>query len=519
MKRHKLRRRPYALSTGFFALFALASGSPAHETGEVEQLEETVVEGRGQDLTGIAEGASVGRVGLLELANRPLLRAGEILEVVPGLIITQHSGTGKANQFFLRGFNLDHGTDFSTSVDGMPINLRTHGHGQGYLDLNLLIPELIDYIEFKKGLYYPEVGDFSSAGTSTVYLADALPKGLAEFGAGEDDFYRGLFANSSQLGAGDLLYAGEVQYYDGPWVREENLRKFNGLLRYTGGRAGRGYSLTAMGYDADWDATDQIPQRAVDSGLISRLGALDLTDGGDSSRFSLSGRYWHEHEKAATRAGVYAVYYDLDLFSNFTYFLDDPVNGDQFEQVDERVYFGGDVSHQWLTDRFLGSESQHELGLQLRHDHIMEVGLHKTAARQRLSTVRDDAVDEFSVGAYYRNETRWKEKFRTVVGLRGDFFYFDVDSLLDANSGSETDGVVSPKASLIFGPWWDTEIYLNGGFGYHSNDARGTVTTIDPANGDPASPLRSAGALERRRSGSAQHKDSGSQLNVVVLVP
>ena len=204
----------------------------AHELeGESPVLEEVVVEGRAQDLTGIADSAAQGRVGQAELEYRPLLRPGEVLETVPGLIATQHSGSGKANQYFLRGFNLDHGTDFSTTLDGVPLNLRTHGHGQGWLDTNFLIPELIEYIEYKKGVYYPEVGDFSSAGSSAIYTFNELPEGLASLGIGENNFYRGLLADSHKIGDGSFLYALEYQYYDGPWDLSETLNKYNAMLK------------------------------------------------------------------------------------------------------------------------------------------------------------------------------------------------------------------------------------------------------------------------------------------------
>ncbi|HEY7493574.1 MAG TPA: TonB-dependent receptor plug domain-containing protein, partial [Candidatus Tectomicrobia bacterium] len=475
---------------------------PEKDTGQqgdetVLQLEPVLVTGRAAGLVGSAGSASQGQVGQTELDTRPLLRPGEVLEVIPGMAVTQHSGTGKANQYFLRGFNLDHGTDFSTRIDGIPVNLPTHGHGQGYMDLNFLIPELIDTVDFRKGPYYAEVGDFSSAGTADMHLFNKLPQGFVKFGVGQDDFYRLVVGDSPHLGPGILLYAFEGRYYDGPWDTPERLKKFSGVLKYTLDHGHTGFSLLAMGYASKWDAADQIPERAVAQGLISRLGAIDTSDGGKTYRYSLSGEWWRKWGHGTTRANAYVVSYKLNLFSNFTFFLDDQANGDQFEQADRRMVAGGNVAHTWSTD-LLGKSLEHTLGVQVRHDAIPEVGLHKTRQRTRLSTVRGDDVAETSLGLYYRQQTRWLSKFRTVLGLRGDLFFFDVESDAPLNSGSRTDGIVSPKLSLIFGPWASTEVYVNGGFGFHSNDARGTTITIEPQTGEPAArvdPLvRSKGA-------------------------
>ena len=449
-------------------------------------LEEIVVEGRGADLVGIAGAASEGRVGQAQLAPRPLLRVGEVLETVPGLIVTQHSGSGKANQFFLRGFNLDHGTDFSASVEGVPMNLPTHGHGQGWLDLNFLIPELIEGIAFDKGPYDAAGGNFSSAGSARIRLARRLDRSIARAEGGTDEYARGLFAASSRAGRGDVLYALNTQYYNGPWVNPENSLLLSGVLKYAVGTVADGYSVTAIGYHNDWDASDQVARRAVETGRISDLGTLDPSDGGGADRYTLAGLWSNTAAGGArTQANAYAAYSDLDLFSNFTYFLDNPTQGDQFEQVDRRFYTGAGVSHAW-PGRLLGRGSLNTVGAALRHDQIFEVGLHRSSGRERIGTVRSDDVAETSLGAYVENETRWSPVFRTTVGVRGDVYRFDVASDLAANSGTETDFIASPKLSLAFGPWSRTEGYLNLGLGFHSNDARGTTITVDPVSGDPA---------------------------------
>lgn len=446
------------------------------------ELGEVVVGGRAANLVGVAESAAQGRVGQAQLRTRPLLRTGEIMETVPGLITTQHSGSGKANQFFLRGFNLDHGTDFATSVEGVPINLRTHAHGQGYLDLNFLIPELIEAVEFERGPYFADAGDFATTGNAQIELMDRLDEGIAKAEVGADEYYRGLLANSQQVGGADLLYGFQGRYYNGPWVNPENGAKLSGVLKYTGGSDADGYSLNALGYFSDWNATDQIPRRAVESGRVSRFGVIDPTDGGRTGRYTLAGNWWSTSQSGArTRANAYAAYYHLNLFTNFTYFLENPTQGDQFEQADRRLYAGGDVSHQWPAG-WLSERSTNTVGAELRHDQIFEVALFSTDDRERLGTVRNDAVAETSLGAYLENETQWADKFRTVAGVRADAFRFDVDSRLDANAGTEIDVIASPKLTLAFGPWFDTEYYLNLGLGYHSNDARGTTITVDPVS-------------------------------------
>ena len=449
------------------------------------KLGEVVVEGRASNLVGVATAASQGLVGQEQLALRPLLRVGEVLETIPGTIVTQHSGSGKANQFFLRGFNLDHGTDFAASVEGVPINLPTHAHGQGYLDLGFLIPELIERVAFEKGPQNAEAGDFATAGRAQIRLARSLDRGIAKAELGADGYAEGLVAQSGRVGGGELLYGVRGRYYDGPWVNPENSVLGSGVVKYSTGTEANGLSVTLLGYAQDWDATDQIAQRAVEAGRVDRLGALDPTNGGTTGRYTLAGAFQTTTASAAqTRVEAYAATYHLNLFSNFTYFLDDPDRGDQFEQADQRFYAGGGVSHRWLTPS-LGRGAVNTVGADLRHDQIFGVGLFRTQDRERVGTVRDDRVAESTVGAYARNETRWTDWFRTTAGVRADVFRFDVESNLAVNSGVETDAIVSPKLGVALGPWRSTEVYANAGLGFHSNDARGTTITVDPASRQP----------------------------------
>lgn len=442
------------------------------------------VAGRAFDLVGIARNATEGYVGQEQLSRRPLLRVGELLETIPGFIATQHSGAGKGNQMFVRGFNLDHGTDFATYVDGMPVNLPTHAHGQGYTDLNFIIPELVGHLRFRKGPYYADQGDFGAAGSAHFRTFDRLPRGIAEISVGSDDFRRGLLADSVDLAGGDLLAGVEIFHHDGPWTNPDDFEKINAVARYTRLNADRRFSLALMGYRGEWNATDQIPRRAVDSGRIGRFDAIDPSDGGESHRISLSSEWVAGGESDAFEASLYAIDYRLELFSNFTYFLDDPVNGDQFEQFDNRNVYGGRVQRAFTLSR-LSLVERFRIGLTSRFDDIHTAGLFRTRQRERLSTISRDVVEQLSIAGYAEAEVQWAPKVRSVLGVRADYYHFDVDSNDERNSGQRDDAQLSPSFNLAVGPWASTEFYFSAGRGFHSNDARGTVRSIDPASGQP----------------------------------
>ncbi len=479
------------------ALRAQISAAPA-DTPPATQLAPFVVQGRGTDLVGTAASASQGIVGATELDARPFLRRGELLEVIPGVVITQHSGDGKANQYFLRGFNLDHGTDLSIAADGMPVNMRSHAHGQGYADLNFLIPEMVRQVDFNKGPFFAEVGDFSAAGATEFRQFDALPRNFVSMTLGDQNFARFAAGGTQRDGAVATTGALEFTHDDGPWLLKEDSNRFNGVVRRAWMGANADYRLTAMAYRAKWRSTDQIPLRAVEAGTLERFGNIDPTDGGDSDRASLSFDATLKGADATTRLNAYAIYYRLNLFSNFTYFLDDPVNGDQFNQRDRRVVVGGALTRTWSAPR-AGGTSETTVGVQTRGDFIGELSLHRTARRVRLATVRDDSVDELSAGVFAKNETRWSEWLRTEAGLRADGYRFKVKSDNARNSGTRLADIFSPKVGVVLGPWAQTEFYLNAGTGFHSNDARGTTIRVDPADGvtpvDRVTPLvRSRGA-------------------------
>lgn len=438
---------------------------------------------------GNSDAASQGVIKGALLADIPILRPGEVLENIPGMVVTQHSGDGKANQYFLRGYNLDHGTDFATSLNGVPVNMPTNAHGQGYTDLNLLIPELVQRIDYRKGPYFAENGDFASAGSADIKYRDTLDKGIADLTLGGFEYRRALIAKSFQLSDDKngprLLTAFEGLENNGPWESPEKMRKLNGFARLSDGNAKNGWSIDATLYKAHWNSTDQVPLELIQSGQLGRYAALDPTDGGDSSRAIISGE-WHVHDDDGyTKLSAYAQHYQLKLWSNFTFYEVNPSKGDQFEQYESRNMVGGQAVHGWIHELF-GHDSMTEAGIQVRHDNI-DVGLLNTQARIPFEAVSDNAVNETEIGTYLQNTTTWNNWLKTLLGVRGDAILLDMDALIHPeNSGNQSSTKVSPKASFVFGPWQKTELFVNYGKGFHSNDARGVIDKVDPTTGAPA---------------------------------
>ena len=465
------------------ALLATLLANPACRADD-DVLARVLVPGARASGLGVADSANAGSVTGKQLEARTVYRPGELLEATPGLIVSQHSGEGKANQFYLRGFNLDHGTDLRTTLDDMPVNQRSHAHGQGWTDLNFLIPELAARLDYKKGPYSAQEGDFASAGSAAVTYSNRLEQGVASASIGQNGYARSALAASLDAGHGHLLYALEVLHNDGPFVHPDDYQKLNGVLRYSEGYANNGFSVTAMAYRGSWNATDQIPRRAVDSGALGRFDAIDPTDGGSARRTSLSGVWRRTDTDTASKVSAYLIRNQLDLYSNFTYFLNDPINGDQFSQPDRRVTSGVNASQTWHAHPY-GLVSDVIVGVQLQNDNAFN-GLYSTRARQRVSTTREDHVTETSLGLFVENHTRWSDTFRTVAGLRADAYRFKVASSLAANSGVATEHLLSPSLGLVLGPWRQTEFYVNVGNGFHSNDARGTLTSVDPRSGEAA---------------------------------
>jgi hypothetical protein len=472
------------------------------------EAEAVIVRGRGLNLLGKAEAASEGRVGAEDLAKRPVNRPGELVEAVPGLVVSQHSGDGKANQFYARGFNLDHGTDFATWVEGMPVNLRTHGHGQGYSDLNFLIPELVELIEYRKGPYGVHDGDFSAVGAAEFSYAKDLKLGLVQLTHGAFGYARALFALSPQIGPGTLLFAVDAARNDGPWDQKQDLQRHNFLAKYSLRLGGTELSLTALAFNSSWTATNQVAQRAVNSGLIGRYGTLDSSDGGDTFRNALTAQWRTALGPVDNHGSAYAFTYGLHLISNPTFFQADTVNGDQIEQVDQRTVFGGTTEFAYDAG-VLGSET--ELGVEGRYDNIYGLELWQTSRRQRLAAVGRHVVGEASAAVYLHQQLKPLDKLRLQGGARYDSYSFKVDAYTDTtvavlNSGEAQAGIFSPKAGLALGPWAGTELYLSWGQAFHSNDARGITQKWADEDGD--------GILDEVGTATPLVKIQGSELGL-----
>lgn len=489
---------------GLYCCLLIVSAQPA-QSADVEQTaqedpELIEVSGRALKAIGSAMAGSSGTVGYEDLKNRPIARVGEILEVVPGLIATQHSGTGKANQLFLRGFNLDHGTDFATSVDGIPLNMRSHGHGQGYTDLNIVIPELVERVDFKKGPYHLNVGDFSSAGSADISSYNRLDNNFARATFGEFGYGRVVLANSFDLSRNThLLTAIEGQRYDGPFEIEEDLEKVNGLIKLSGQNVGVDWLISLSGYHANWRATDQIPQRLIEDGSLDAFGSIDPDLGGNTTRYSASAQLTTENGHIE----AYFVDYDFQLFSNFTYFLNNsfffktrssrleedqvvehPYHttasvGDEIEQIDRRQLYGAEASYSFDIGGPLAMDL--EVGANFRQDDIDEAGLHGTQTRVRHTLIRSDTISSTGYGGYAKASGEIG-RLRFETGVRMDSLQVDVLATLSLNSGSAKDTIFSPSASLAYQISDQIEIYANYGEAFHSNDARGTTITIDPVS-------------------------------------
>jgi hypothetical protein len=456
------------------------------------------VENPAENLVGIASAGSEGAITDVQLAVRPVNRATEVLETVPGMVISQHSGEGKANQYYLRGFNLDHGFDFAQTIAGIPVNMPTHAHAQGYADSNFLIPELVSGVQFRKGPYFAENGDFSSAGSANINYFNVLDQTIVSVTGGSFDYGRLFGAASPQVGAGHVLLAFEWERDDGPWESPNNKDKFNGVVRYSQGDSRNGLAVTFLGYSNRWHSTDQIPQRAVDSGLISRFGFIEGSDRGESFRYAGVFDWQRSGTRDSTRLTGFVQHYGVQLFHNFTYFLDDAVNGDQFEQFERRWTGGAKLTYRRL-DHFGSKHAETAFGVDYRGDSVGgPLALYRTRDTVRLETTRADDVNQQSVGVFADSQIDLSPTVRTTFGLRGDVYHWSVASNNPLNSGDDTAGILSPKISAAFGPWHGTELYANWGLGFHSNSGLGIVVNVDPISGAPvtASPpfARSHGA-------------------------
>ena len=439
-------------------------------------LEEIKVTAERLRLMGAVSTASEGIVVNDELALTPAYRVAQLLETVPGLQVTSHSGEGKANQYLLRGYNLDHGTDLATFVDGMPVNEPTHAHGQGYTDLNFLIPELATNVKYTKGTYYANEGDFASVGSVHINYLNGLDDQISLTGGTLG--YRRLFGGGTlHLSGGQLLGALELQRYDGPWVNPDDLHKINAVLRYSAGDDTDGFTLTAMHYHGKWNSTTDQPERAIDAGLISRYGSLNPSDGGEAQRSSLTLQIFKPLAGGELQAAAYLFGNRLTLWNDFTHFLVDPVNGDQEAQHESRTAIGGTLGYQYGAPLF-GLENEVDMGIVTRSD-FNEVSRYPTKERLLIPLSGDsrnfdeaDNVRLSSAAAYAQATTHWTTWFRSVLGLRYDWQY---GSDTGTNQGTARSYLLQPKGSLVFRPTQSTEFYLSAGRGFHSDDLRGVT--------------------------------------------
>jgi hypothetical protein len=478
--------------------------STIDSTSESNALQEITVTSQRLELLGTAQTASEGIVTDQELQMLPAYRPGQLLETVPGLIVTLHSGEGKANQYLMRGYNLDHGTDLETYVDGMPINQPTHAHGQGYTDLNFMIPELANGLTYTKGTYYANVGDFGAVGSVRATYRDTIPDQVA-LTAGMYGFQRIFAAGTTQLGDGHLLTAVELQHYDGPFETSDDQRKENFVLRYSEGNEQSGYSVTGMMYHGLWTNTTDIPLRAIAEGLVpNRFGSLDPTDGGRAWRASLS---FNGHETLGDgllTGSAFFIDNQLHIYNNFTHFLSNPVHGDQEEQVENRQAMGGQANYSLPVP--LGSiPNELSVGLLTRYD-MIHVGRNPTEDRipqpdadDPASFSNDDRVWLFSGAAYVQATTRWTPKFRSVLGFREDYQHgtdIDYEAALHetagySNSGTAQQQLPQPKGSLIYTATDTLEFYASAGRGFHSADLRGVNQDVSVDLGLPHTNLLS----------------------------
>ncbi len=435
------------------------------------------VYGRGERRIGEAIAASEGGVSGADIEIRPLLRPGELLEATPGLIATQHSGGGKANQFFLRGFNLDHGTDFALYIDDFPVNFRTHGHGQGYLDVNGLIPESVERVDYRKGPYRADTGDFSFVGSSFITTHDQLqPFATAEIGS--YGYRRFVAGGSASLGGGDLLLMAQAKFNDGPWELPEEFEGYSALVKYSAPISDGDFQIALHIYDASWNPTEQLPERLIGTPLCEdRFCALDTTLTGFTERQVLTANYQSEH----WRLTAYAQHYDWSLLSNFTYFLEDPVNGDQLRQFEQRWSFGGRVER---FDR-IGDRLSLRVGAEVRVDDIGPIGLDETIEGALEFNYNSFDVTEESLGLYAEAIVEPLDRLFVTAGMRGDFYGFESDALdgVDVWSGNVKDSTFAPKIGVNYEVADGIALYANYGEGFHSNDARGVTNPADPAPG------------------------------------
>jgi outer membrane receptor protein involved in Fe transport len=511
-------RRALVAGAATIALAGAAHAEDVAADATTAKVGEVVVTASRQDLLGTADTASQGAVTRTEVELRPIFRVGQLLETVPGLVVTIHSGEGKANQYLLRGFNLDHGTDFASFVDGMPVNRPTNAHGQGYSDQNFLIPQIVGGLDYTKGPYYAQVGDFGAVGSTHVKLLDELSNQV-ELTAGTQRDQEVYAGGTAHFGMDDRLWAAvSASHFDGPWSPPEDFRKFVAAARYSHGVPADGFSLSAMYYKSSGGLLTDQPRRAIDAGVIDRFGTLDPTDHSSSERMGLSGHFDRGGDRWELKIDAFAVRSRMTLWNNFTHFLLDPVNGDQEQQDEARTTLGLNALFS-RGAQIAGFDVEGRIGFQDRYDDVF-VDRRHTRGRAVLDycnlplpadptpgqlpappdahTDADQAVafkaldgactaDRAKLndlGLFAEATVRWTEWLRMTVGLREEVYSARDRSFTTAFSGSTTQTLLQPKGNIAVGPFWQTEVYVSAGRGFHSEDVRGVFGTV-PGEGQP----------------------------------
>jgi outer membrane receptor protein involved in Fe transport len=468
----------------FGALFIIPSLVSAHDPdAELLEVPEIAVQGD-RPVAASSQQFIPDKEYLLQPQGRP----AQVLRLIPGFIAVEHSGgAGKADQYFLRGFDADHGTDVAFFADGMPINLRTHAHGQGYTDLNFMIPETIEGLDVNKGAYLPEYGDFATAGAVNFRTRDVVKEGVAQSAGDQFDTQRYMLMFSPTKDRVRTLFAAEGYYTHGPFQNDNRYFRSNVLGKMTTNLTGRDeLSLTATFHKAQWNASGEIPLRAVHEGSLDRFGAIDPSEGGKTLRTTVRLNYHYDTtSNGQFFANAYGQYYRMDLFTNFTFFKDDiekngvPTTGDGIRQSDRRVMYGGEVGYK-QTGKFLDMDGAATVGAQTRVDNI-HARLGTQVKRMPTGTTTDSDVLEASYAPFIKAEVQPAAWMRLAGGLRAEAFTFDVlnrcTTCMEQPAGRTHSSIVLPKMNLILGPWAATELFANYGEGYHSNDARSAVTS------------------------------------------
>lgn len=419
-------------------------------------------------------------ISKIDLLTAPVNSSQEILRKVPGLFIGQHAGGGKAEQIFLRGFDIDHGTDIAIAVDGIPVNMVSHAHGQGYADLHFVIPETIEKIDFGKGTYYADKGDFATAGYVAFQTKEAVDKSMISVEMGQFNTIRtvGIFNLLENKKNQKAYFATEYVLTDGPFESPQNFKRINLFGKYTGVLSDKSkLSVIGSHFTSKWDASGQIPQRLIDSGTISRFGSVDNTEGGNTSRTNFNIAYAKPvDETTFIKSNVFYSNYQFELYSNFTFFLEDPINGDQIRQKENRNLYGLNTEINKKV-KFNETNALFQLGFGFRADETTNTELSHTVNRSyTLERLKLGDIDQTNIFSYLNAEFGFG-KLKINPAIRMDYIKFNYQDKLAATYQTQSENKVkfSPKLNFIYSQNSNFQLYLKSGLGFHSNDTRVVV--------------------------------------------